>query len=685
MFNASYKNTVRWSYCIKPVFFTLFLVVAGCKTNIAFADTIPAAMKRFVDVHPRLYMTAELQKALKEKMNIQPYSGLLEKLRVIADKAVQSGAPAYIPGSGYDEQLWQRRVGNAIPELAMAYCMTGMTKYLNAARDYMLASASYPTWGIGDIDNKDLATGHQLYGIALGYDWLYADLDAASRDSIRNCLIKRGGQLNDFLLKKQVWWHNSYLHNHQHVNLTGLAAAGFALYGENVEVDNWILGPLQKFRQAIATMPPDGGLLEGIPYSGYSVEYLMKFMALSNDLLGINFFKGSSFFQNLSRFRLYAMIPKNHWEAKSTLMSLGDGPRMDWYGPDYLLRKLASEYKDVYAQWLADKIDSAGYSSPQAFFLNLLWINPEVNPQPPGKLPLFRHFNDLDIVYMRSGWDGNESLSMFKCGPWIGRYAASQYEYDPYGGHTHPDVGTFQIFSHGDWLIADEGYAWKRTSYQNTLVINDKGQVGEGRWFSGRDYVGNREQPRIVYASSNRDYDYVIGNATPAYSSATHLTSFYRHILYLKPGCWIIADEVKADSLSKFEFYHHSDFPFNAEGANRFKAGGERGSMLITILKPGDADRQTFLQKIESTGGGIARQMNVLKVSAVNKTSDLFITVIETFPTGQPQAIRPSVVSSKGEDILVLASKNTVKRYKIAAGRMDKNTPLFIEIKKKNL
>jgi hypothetical protein len=626
-------------------------------------------------------MTAQSQKVLKAKMNTQPYATLLEKLKAIADKAVISGPPVYKPGSGYDEQLWQREVGNAIPELAMAYCMTGIRKYLYAARDYMLASASYPTWGIGDIDNSDLATGHQLYGIALGYDWLYADLDITSRDSIRYCLIRRGGRLYDLLSEGKVWWKDKYLHNHQHVNLVGLATAGLALYGENVDVDGWILVPLQKLKRAISSMPPDGGFIEGIPYSEYSIEYLMKFMALSNDLLGEDFFKGSSFFKNIANFRLYATIPQDYWKiTNSTLMSLGDGPRRDWYGPDYLLRKLASEYNDEYAQWLADKIDSAGYSSPQAFFLNLLWVNPKIKSQPPNKLPLFKHSNDLDIVYMRSGWDGKESLSMFKCGPWIGHYAASQYKYDPYGGHTHPDVGTFQIFSHGDWLITDEGYAWKRTIYQNTLVVNGKGQIGEGRWFSGRQYVQAPEQPNIIYTSSNKDYDYVIGNAKPAYPASTHLTSFCRHILYLKPGCWVIADEVKADSLSSFDFYYHSDFPFTADGPNHYKIEGIRGSMNATILKPENADKQTFLQDIEGTGGGIAKQMNVLKVSSKDKTSDLFITVFEAYATGKASTIKPSIVTSKNFEHLVLISKKGTKRFKIESNRTDKNSPLFVEI-----
>ena len=42
----------------------------------------------------------------------------------------------------------------------------------------MVASAGYRTWGLGSVDGKDLAAGHQLYGLALAYDWLYDDLDS---------------------------------------------------------------------------------------------------------------------------------------------------------------------------------------------------------------------------------------------------------------------------------------------------------------------------------------------------------------------------------------------------------------------------------------------------------------------------------------------------------------------------
>jgi len=648
-------------------------------------DDVPEALNSLKNKHPRLYMTAESQMILKAKMSSEPYSALLDKLVSLADNLVMKGPPSFRPGTGKeDEQLWQREVGNAIPELAMAYCMTGNPKYLNSAKEFMLVSASYPTWGAQKLDNTDLATGHQLFGIALGYDWLYSELDATSRDSIHKCLILRGERMFDLLLNDKVWWYNNYLQNHQFVNMTGMVAAGLALYGGPDDVDGWILLPLETFRKSISFLPPDGANHEGIPYWEYAVEYLLKFMDLSKDLLGEDFFTGNSFFSETSNFRLYGMIPKDYWSVSdSRLMSLGDSPRFDWYGPEYLLRKLASEYNDGYAQWLAGELDRSGYCSPSAFFLNLIWLNPEVKAQPPTELPLSKHFDDLDIVYMRSDWDGKESLSLFKCGPYIGHSATSAFNYDPGGGHVHPDVNAFQIFSHGDWLISDEGYAFKRTIYQNTLVINGTGQIGEGEmWFNPADYIGALYQPRIVYAKTSGEYDYFIGDASPAYPNTSKLKYYYRHLLYLKPDCWVVADEVAAESKSQFEFYFHSDFPFIPDSENHFTAKGTRGSLSVSLLKPEKLTAKTFLQDIDGVNGKVSSHLNVLKVSIGDKTSDLFITVLESFYTGQNPVIKPSVVSTPDGDMLVLEYGNYTHRFRVNPGRIDKKAPLFIEVGK---
>jgi hypothetical protein len=101
--------------------------------------------------------------------------------------------PAYRERDNYsgDEQLWQPDVGNTLPLLAMAWVLSGDQQHLDAARQWSLASCGYQTWGLGRIDGLDLAAGHQLFGLALVYDWCYADLGDEARRTIRNTLVKR--------------------------------------------------------------------------------------------------------------------------------------------------------------------------------------------------------------------------------------------------------------------------------------------------------------------------------------------------------------------------------------------------------------------------------------------------------------------------------------------------------------
>jgi hypothetical protein len=142
--------------------------------------------------------------------------------------------------------------------LAMAYLMTGDKLYLDAARQWALASCGYPTWGYGQYDGKDLATGHQLFGLAIIYDWCYHDLDEASRQRIRETLANRASALFQAAATRDTYWHRSYLQNHLWVNVCGLGATGFALFDETQEAHRWIGLASDKFRRTLEALGPDG-------------------------------------------------------------------------------------------------------------------------------------------------------------------------------------------------------------------------------------------------------------------------------------------------------------------------------------------------------------------------------------------------------------------------------------------
>ena len=147
--------------------------------------------------HPRLYLTPQRIVQLREEIATfrKPH---WDVLRSQADQLVRRHPPDYEKANRTTdaEQLWQRNVGNAFPTLAMAWLLTGDAKYRSAVEEWALASCGYPTWGgAGKYDGIDLSAGHQLFGLALVYDWMYPDLDPHVRETIHDTLLTRGRRM----------------------------------------------------------------------------------------------------------------------------------------------------------------------------------------------------------------------------------------------------------------------------------------------------------------------------------------------------------------------------------------------------------------------------------------------------------------------------------------------------------
>jgi hypothetical protein len=282
-------------------------------------------------------------------------------------------------------------------------------------------------------------------------------------------------------------------------------------------------------------------------------------------------------------YRLYMGLPKNSWTNSNTVVNYGDSPRYDWYGPDYQLYRLASEYKDGYAQWLAQEIDKKHVENPSAGWLNLLWYDPKVKAKPPNDLPTIHHFEDIGIVTARTDWSGDESLLFFKCGPYIGHKAIQQMVYDhATGHHVHPDTNNFMLFGYGEWLIRDDGYWSKHTRYHNTLVIDNGEQLGGGdRSFSGIEPHSYQARPRITRVQSTPEVDFISGDATEAYPKNTGLLHYRRHLIFMKPDVLIIIDDIKLKKEKELELDFHPEQQQAERDGNVFVLKGEKASLLI--------------------------------------------------------------------------------------------------------
>ncbi len=547
----------------------------------------PSALEKVRGTHPRLYLNAQRVAELRKAIQTT-HAGLWADVKVLADRAVERGAPAYrkVEGRSTDEQLWQRDVGSTMPHLAMAYLLAGDKRYLDAAQQWALASCSYPTWGYGSFDGMDLATGHQLLGLAIVYDWCYQDLDEASRQRIRETLVTRASAMFQAAATSNTYWHRSYLQNHLWVNICGVGAAGFALFDEVPQARQWIGLALDKFRRTMDVLGPDGASHEGVGYWEYGAEYMLKFMYLADELLGVDLYD-RPWWRNAARYCQYLSLPVNAWTRSNCIVDLADCPRGHWYGPDHILRHLAARYRDSHAQWLAEQVDKADVDAPGARWLNLIWYDPAVQAAAPQDLPTLRHFDDMGIVSARTGWEGRESLVVFKCGPFIGRKALDEFSYDPGGGHVHPDVGHFVIFGNGQWLLRDDGYQDKWTDQHNTLLIDGVGQLGEGRtWLNGTECLMAKSRPRVTHASSDARLDHIAGDVTAAYPLRAGLERFVRHLLFVKPDVLIVVDDIAVNRAADLELRLHTESSDGKEDNTGYLVTGRQATLRVDLLTP---------------------------------------------------------------------------------------------------
>ena len=583
-------------------------------------DLVKTSLEKKRGTHPRLFLTEDRINHFRQVKNTT-HKEIWDYFISNAKELVKQEPTIYDPEYQF-EQLFMREVGNNIPTLAFAWLMTRERSYFEAANAWAMAACSYPTCGILGPRNGDLAAGHQLFGLALLYDWCYDDLDENTRMIIRETILTRGRRIYDYasrgilqpereVLLVRPWyeWDEAWLQNHLWINSCGLATAAMAIFDENETVLPWVGFTLNRYATTMSILGHDGASHEGIGYWTYGVEWMLRFIALAEDNFNIDFFanepipglspdmmnakyEGGEWWQNTARYFLYMTIPIDSWKRSplSTNVNYGDSGRGYGYGPSSILRYLASKNNDGYAQWTARILMERGFNSTRSRWLDMIWYNPDIEEDPPDDLPTLRHFDDIGILTSRSGWEGNPSLLFFKCGPYAGKKATSLMTYCfSSAHHVHPDVGNFMLFGSGEWLIRDDGTHLKFTRQHNTLLIDGKGQYGEGAdAFDGSMLHALKLMPEITVHATSEKYDHISGNVTPAYPQELGLEHYTRHLIYLKPDVLIVIDDIELDDSHDLELRFFPEQQKSTRDGNTFFTHGEKAKMRLESLTDSD-------------------------------------------------------------------------------------------------
>jgi hypothetical protein len=540
----------------------------------------PKKLAAFRSVRPRLFLTAARIDELKRRIS-GTHRDTWEAVQENADRHLSASPP-----ERYNSEGEMRKAGRGIPWQALAFLLTGDRRYLEGAKSWILKICDFPRWE----DNASLAGGECLFGVAVGYDWLYHALNDQHKKRIREKLVRQAQAMRN----GPPVHHDVWLANHNHVEHIGLAAAGFALYDEVPEAIDWIRQADLVFRTMFRPASDDGSSTEGHQYWAYSTEAILRFTELARDLLDENLY-GPAWLKSVPSFVIHSMLPG--FDARNHVMSFGDSHRtFSSHGPAHILYRLAAEYRNPHAQWLAREMQKRRVGrNDYCTWTNLLWYDDKLASAPLTELPTFWHATDIGWITSRSGWDDQALMIGFKCGPMHGHKVQPYYEsqveqrWPKYhvigGGHGHPDVNSFQIFARGKWLAIDPQYERpKWTRNHNTILVDGQGQLGEGQtWFDRAAVMAAKASSAMVKAQNGRELDYLVGDAGNIYPA---LGRFHRHLLYAKPDWIVIADDLEAKAPATFEWVLHFEGRMDQLGKSHWAVKNEPVAMDLVFLTP---------------------------------------------------------------------------------------------------
>ncbi len=635
------------------------LVSSGIETKIVKAG------------RPRLLFQADGLARLKVEITTTKRAEW-ERLKTAVDQSLGEDPPENRPiegdptrpGTPNDEMLWQRVFGYRIPGLALVALLDRNPKYLEAVRKWALKPGEYPLWGAGIFEGADLAAAHELYGISFAYDWLYERWTPEDRAKIRQILAEHGKVMYEASIgvNDRGWWKTTWRQNHAWCNYCALGVAAVALAGEAPGVGAWLAKSEWAYRQIFAELPDEGAYEEGVPYWGYGMESAVRFITAVRPYVAADFY-ASPYLRKTHLFRLYMAGPR-----MGTCANFGDGPPRDWHAVGSLMHRLAAEYRDSSAQWLAEAlpvrndVDAAAYE--------LLWRDPSLRSQTPNELPLWHAFKQTGFAAARTSW-GEDALTLHV------RSGNADVS------HSHLDVNNFLLNAGGEWLLRDYGYGKVGPGYfnrevdyfsndtvgHNCLVIGGKNQRKDA------DSLGV-----ITDAGEENGVVWFRSDATKAYEGAE---SAVREWALVRPhpgtGKWgyvIVRDRARAKEAQNFDFMLQPGGPVSfaelhgltgapepteERQADRFVIQGEKASLVGCVLSP----QRVTLRVLPGLGNVNVEKPMALKISAPGPVREIeFLVVFMALAEGEKapkiEALRGQTGAKVGRERIVFHPEGTL-------------------------
>ncbi len=535
-----------------------------------------AILARVPDDHPRCIFLKKDLDALRATLKTTRRRAW-ESLEAQADRALKTPLPEPPRYHTFDTPARRRmgytryfrnfrgRVDAVLAPLSLAWLLSGDERYGQAAKRLLL---TIEPWGIegpmsllspyGDEPGLSMSR----HG-AHAYDWLYPLFSESERARIRAMTTGRARQILQRLRRSDYLAAPAESHNGRLIAY--LAEHAIVLKDEVPDAAEWLDYSLR----ALMTFYPhwgdaDGGWAEGVSYAlAYNTIYLGALEALR--AIGLDLYK-RPFFRNVRKFFLYCTSPIGE------IKPFGDGAERGGVGSTgaALLAHHGRRFNDPHCIWWARQAGDASAGDPMV----ALVTEDTVKPEPPTPLPTAAVFRGIGWAGLHSALDNPKEDTFFI------------FKSSPYGSvsHSHADQNSFCILKGGRALAIPSGYygpaygmphhaQWTRqTKANNCVLVNGEGQIVRAASAAGR----------IAAFQHQKAITYLCGDAAPAYGGK--LKRFLRHVLFLRPGVFVLLDELESPAPAEYSWLLHAFDQMQVDEGQSTVISTRRGAALTVRL-----------------------------------------------------------------------------------------------------
>jgi len=458
--------------------------------------------------HPRLLFTTTEEETLVNTIGVNPlFSGLRSHLRKHADSLLTSpllSAPNNLTKSR--EHVYR------MITLSLAHRLFGEKRYLDKAIANLMNICAFPSWN----PEHYLDVAETTTAVAIGYDWLYHDLDEKHRAVIVEAIEEKALKLA-LPVYRQEGNNGSWAKRETNWNVvcnSGMIMGALAIAESNVKLAEEIIRHAVKYPvNCIKHYAPDGVCYEGPGYWEYTNIYLAIMLDVLETNIGHSF--GIADLDGVSNTAIYyinALSPSKKVFNFANSSAFGNNGQLSSnYSPAFFYfskRWQQPQVAGYYHEQLREVVNNQVKTPQWHFFLAIPWFDLQVEPEwrKMERLAVFKNvYNPIAVlngsmepadecIYLAiKGGAPNQAHQQLDVGHFI-------VETD--GIRWLEDLGSDHYHLPGFWDYSPNGQRWKyfrNTNFShNTIAIDDKIQYSYGRGYIER-FAPASPQPFAVF------------------------------------------------------------------------------------------------------------------------------------------------------------------------------------------